>query len=62
MNYELRHFNAVLLRFSATENSNTPDARILWEDESKKTLLPLDLTLSDEGLTLWIKHRYYTFR
>ncbi|MCI7335071.1 MAG: XRE family transcriptional regulator [Oscillospiraceae bacterium] len=57
MNYELRHFNAVLLRFSATENSNTPDARILWVDESKKTLLPLDLTLSDEGLSLWIKHR-----
>lgn len=57
MNYELRHFNTPLLRFSATEDSNTPDINILWCDESKKDLLPLDLEVSGEGLTKWLKHR-----
>lgn len=57
MNYELRHFNTPLLRFSATEDSNTPDINILWCDENKKDLLPLDLDVSGEGLTKWLKHR-----
>lgn len=57
MNYELRHFNTPLLRFTATEDSNTPDIEILWCDENKKDLLPLDLEASGEGLTKWLKHR-----
>lgn len=28
MNYELRHFNTPLLRFSVTEDSSEPDAQI----------------------------------
>lgn len=43
MNYELRHFDTPLLRFSATEDSNTPKVKILWCNEEKKNLLPLDL-------------------
>ena len=35
MNYELRHFNTPLVRFSATEDSNTPEINILWYDEEK---------------------------
>ena len=41
MNYELRHFNTPLVRFSATEDSNTPEINILWYDEEKKHLLPM---------------------
>ena len=41
MNYELKHFDTTLLRFSATEDSNTPEIKILSLDENKKHLLPL---------------------
>lgn len=57
MNYELRHFNTPLLRFSATEDSSTPDIEILWCNESKRNMLPLDLEVSGESLTKWLKHR-----
>ena len=57
MNYELRHFNTPLVRFSATEDSNTPEIYILWYDEEKKHLLPLDLEFSNEGIAKWLKHR-----
>ena len=57
MNYELRHFNTPLVRFSATEDSNTPEIDILWSNEEKNHLLPLDLEFSNEGLSKWLKHR-----
>ncbi len=57
MNYELKHYDLSLVRFSADENNNTPDVKILWVNEEKKNLLPLDLKLSDEGLAIWLKHR-----
>lgn len=57
MNYELRHFNTPLVRFSATEDSNTPEINILWYDEEKRHLLPLDLEFSNEGIAKWLMHR-----
>lgn len=57
MNYELRHFNTPLLRFTATEDSNTPEINILWCNDEKKNLLPLDLEISGDGLSKWLKHR-----
>ena len=57
MNYELRHFNTPLLRFHATEDSSTPEITILWHDDGKKDLLPLDLQLNSEGISKWLKHR-----
>ena len=57
MIYELRHFDTCLVRFSATDDSNTPEINILWINELKRNLLPLDLDLSDEGLSKWLKHR-----
>lgn len=57
MNYELRHFDTVLLHFSATEDSSMPEIEITSWDESNKNLLPLDLELSNEGLAKWLKHR-----
>lgn len=57
MNWELRHFDTVLLRFSASENSSIPDIKILWQNDSEKHLLPLDLELTSESLSSWLKHR-----
>jgi hypothetical protein len=57
VNYELRYFNTTLLKFTATEDSNTPDISISWINEGKKEFLPLDLQLSAKGLAKWLKHR-----
>ena len=39
MNYELKHFDTILIRFSATEDSNTPEIKILSLNESKKVFI-----------------------
>lgn len=57
MNYEIRHFDTPLLCFSATEDSSTPEIEILWQNTQKSNLLPLDLTVSGEGVAKWLKHR-----
>ena len=43
MNYELKHFDTTLVRFSATEDTNTPEIKILWKNDAKKDFFPLDL-------------------
>ena len=57
MIYELKHFDVSLIRFSATEDSNTPDIQILWVNENQRDLLPLDLEVTGEGIAKWLKHR-----
>lgn len=57
MNYELKHFDTTLVRFSATEDTNTPEIKILWKNDAKKVLFPLDLELTEEGIAKWLKHR-----
>lgn len=57
MNYELKHFDTTLIRFSATEDSNTPEIQILWQNDEHKDLLPLDLDVSSDGIAKWLKHR-----
>ena len=57
MNYELKHFDTTLVRFSATEDTNTPEIKILWKNGAKKDLFPLDLELTEEGIAKWLKHR-----
>ena len=57
MNYEIRHFDMPLLRFSAAEDSNNPDIKIRWINDEKKDLLPLDMDLSEDGIAKWLKHR-----
>lgn len=57
MNYELKHFDTTLVRFSATEDTNTPEIKILWKNDAKKDLFPLDLDLTEEGIAKWLKHR-----
>ena len=57
MSYILKQFDTPLLRFSVIENTASPELRIEWVNEEKKTLLPLDLTLSPDGLSKWIQRR-----
>lgn len=57
MNYELKHFDTTLVRFFATEDTNAPEIKILWTNEDKKELLPLDLELTNEGIAKWLKNR-----
>ncbi len=57
MNYEFRHMNTPLIRFSAIEESDTPEISILWHNEKQKHLFPLELDFSEEGLVKWLKHR-----
>ncbi|MFR5771897.1 MAG: hypothetical protein ACLUE7_00465 [Lachnospirales bacterium] len=49
MNYILKHFDTDLLMFSADENSSDPDYKILWVNDEKKHLLPLDFKPTPEG-------------
>ncbi|MDO4416313.1 MAG: XRE family transcriptional regulator [Erysipelotrichaceae bacterium] len=54
---ELRHFDTTLLRFSYQSGAD-PDVRILWTNEDKRNLFPLDLTeISAEVLEAWVRHR-----
>lgn len=57
MSYEIRHFDTPLIRFSATEDSSSPEIRILWVNDQEKALLPLDLQLTNDGMGRWLKHR-----
>ncbi len=55
MNYELKHFNTTLVRFSATEDTAAPDINILWVNEECRDLLPLGMELSGSGIAKWLK-------
>ena len=57
MGYILKQFDIPLLRFSVIENTAAPELRIEWVNKDKKALLPLDLSLSPEGLSRWIQKR-----
>lgn len=57
MIYILKHFDTDLLKFSAEIQNINPGYKILWVNKEKKSLLPLDLELSEKSLEEWIKHR-----
>ena len=38
MNYELKHYDLSLVRFSATEDTNTPEIKILWVNAPSGTV------------------------
>ena len=58
MIYTLRHFDTLLMRFSA-ENGAETSIRLLWLDESHRELLPLDFhrQADAERLESWLRHR-----
>ena len=57
MTYELRHFDTPLMRFTATEDTSSPEIDILWVNEEKKALLPLDMTIDGDSVSRWLRHR-----
>lgn len=57
MNYEIRQFDRSLLRFSATEDTAEPEIRILWLNEDRKDLFPLDMEITEKGIARWLTHR-----
>lgn len=57
MNYILKQFDRSLLKFSATTDTSEPEIQILWIDEGNRDLLPLDLALTPEGLSRWLRRR-----
>ncbi len=57
MTYELRHFDTPLIRFTATEDTNVPEIEILWVNEKKRQLMPLDLEVDAEGVSRWLRNR-----
>ena len=56
MTYLIKHKNTPIIEFEVMENTAVPRLHILWVT-NETHLLPLDLKLSDEGLSQWIKHR-----
>lgn len=57
MNYVLKLFDLPLLKFSLLEDIATPVLEILWVNEEKQELLPLDLTPTAEGVAKWVCRR-----
>lgn len=57
MEYVLKQFDMPLLRFSATTDTSEPEIEILWHDADHIGQLPLDLTLTPESLSKWLRHR-----
>ena len=57
MTYELRLFDTALMRFTATEDTSSPEIEILWVNEEKKALLPLDMTVDGDSVSRWLRHR-----
>ena len=56
--YELRLYDTILLTFSLKEEGISGlNACILYINEEKKSLLPLDLTLSDGEMIGWLRRR-----
>mgnify|MGYP000395664503 CR=1 FL=1 len=45
----LKQYDIPLLRFSATNDSSTPEIEVHWINEDQRHLLPLDMELSPEG-------------
>lgn len=57
MNYVLKQYDLPLLKFAVEENLASPKITILWVNEDKRALLPLDLKPDGDSLSNWIRHR-----
>ena len=56
--YSLRLFDEELLRFTLqNQGIDGLKAEILWVKEERRHLLPLDLTVSGEGMIKWLRRR-----
>ena len=57
VNYVLKQYDLPLLKFAVEENLASPKITILWVNEDKCALLPLDLKPDGDSLSNWIRHR-----
>lgn len=57
MVFILKHKDEELLKFEVLKNIEEPLLKILWKNDKKKSLFPLDLEMSEKGLAKWIKRR-----
>ena len=57
MELVLKQYDIPLLRFSATNDSSTPEIKVHWINEDQRHLLPLDMELSPEGISRWMRRR-----
>lgn len=57
MQYTVRHFDLPLLTFEANMDSAEADLRIIKVYEENRDFFPLNLTVSENGVERWLKHR-----
>ena len=57
MSYLIKLFDEPLLEFNRVEKLDGTDVEIVWTNEKKTNLLPLDLKPDSESLKKWLKHR-----
>lgn len=56
--YSLRLYDEELLRFTLTEQGiEGLKAQIIFANEDRKAVFPLDLTLTEAGIIKWLEHR-----
>lgn len=55
--FTLKRYDTPLLTFSASMDSSDPEIAILWHDPEQEAMLPLDLELTPESLSRWLRHR-----
>ena len=57
MRYTIRHFDLPLLTFEANMDSADTDLHIIKVYEENRSFLPLNLTVSEDGVERWLRHR-----
>ena len=55
--YTIRHFDLQLLTFEANMDSADTDLHIIKVYEENRSFLPLNLTVSEDGVECWLRHR-----
>ena len=57
MRYTIRHFDLPLLTFEANMDSADTGLHIIKIYEENRSFLPLNLTVSEDGVECWLRHR-----
>ena len=57
MRYTIRHFDLPLLTFEANMDSADTNLHIIKVYEENRSFLPLNLTVSEDGVERWLRHR-----
>ena len=57
MRYTIRHFDLPLLTFEANMDSADTGLHFIKVYEENRSFLPLNLTVSEDGVERWLRHR-----